>query len=286
MLVLEGFIDKNIGHSDSQTSLYHLNFDDGSGQEDLVVRANLDREHADNLAVENFNLHDKNQVLSQKKKIDEFFTNSCTALTPPINGTMQCSDGFFQGSTCEFSCQAHPKEYIFPLQAVRKKCLCGKKTKAPEECKWTKSRYTQALCLTPKIKTTHQCESLPYFDHMFTKVYCDLGRNHGSKCEVICEKDFKIVGDSLECNCHRKRGQYLCHWNKPLDNKYCSPLPRWYRKWHRKYRKAVKRNNFVLRNQLMETYKIVTKYATPESNIIIPDSIDKIKMMKIKKIKN
>lgn len=188
---------------------------------------------------------------------DEEYRDSCIALSPPENASMECTDGFYEGTLCKFTCTNDP-DVMMPDKTGRRRCKC----REDRGCFWTRSEGTcQAFPISP------ECDAAPtVFENTYTDLICDDTNNHGSTCEYTCAADFRLNqrGRRSRCRCLRRRGVYNCTWTRDYDDKWCVPAPRWYRKWNRAYAKAERRGDEALMQELTDEYAEVNAWADEE----------------------
>lgn len=192
---------------------------------------------------------------------DSSFEETCIALTAPENGTMSCNDSFKKGSKCTFTCDTET-DLIYPAKSSKRRCKC----KDNRGCFWTR---TDNFCGPPPIEP--ECSAVPEVQNNYTSIICDDDNNHGSQCEWVCAADFRVNGQGRRsrCKCKRKQGIYSCNWSRDYADRWCVPAPRYYRKWHRKYNKAVRTNDETWKAELEADYAAVTEWADAELSSVI-----------------
>lgn len=197
--------------------------------------------------------------------------NSCVALAPPENGSIDCTNAFYEGSMCRYSCTNDPLEMIFPAAASQRKCICREAENGKNGCYWSKNSQPLGNCFaTPEYfieEVNLGCEAVPAdLPNAYTTLTCSDTNAFDSNCEYTCAADFRIdsIGRGSTCDCYRKKGVYECNWSRNLD-KHCVPAPRWYRKFNREYRQVQREGDAVKLAEMDALYDDVDTWANDRS---------------------
>lgn len=214
---------------------------------------------------------DSNSEQTEEEFIEsENIENQCVQLAPPINGTISCTNAFYENSLCKYNCENDPYEMIFPAESSQRKCICRDAENGKKGCYWTKNSQPVGSCSpSPEYFIENielGCDALPEVANAYTFLNCDNSNNFESTCEYTCEQDFRIssIGRISTCDCYRKRGEYQCNWSRNL-NKHCVPAPRWYRKFDRNYRVATKQGLTNVLADMDTLYDDVDQWANERS---------------------